>query len=155
MRVIPDPTANICEGFLLILNFFQNFQFFQNFLTSDILPPRGITRAIVYRMSSDFAYLQLKPISPTYNFYIENEFRDFPGDPKIDLKVTVNCRPSITVFFVPGVLLTEGESPPLQGMWGGKVNRQPGYRARNLQRRGFLALGSFSKLTRDSPKNPG
>ena len=35
-----------------------------------------------------------------------------------------------------GVLLTEVEASPLQVMCGGAVNRQPGYRARNLQRRG-------------------
>ena len=98
---------------------------------------RGITSPIVYRMSWGFACLQLNPIRPGHMFYIENEFRNFPGELKIYLKILVNCQPSIIVFFPPGVNL-QRESSPLQVMWGGAVNRQPGYRARNLQRRGFL-----------------
>ena len=37
-------------------------------------------------------------------FLIENEFRDFPGKREMYSKILVNCRPSITVFFLPGVL---------------------------------------------------
>ena len=64
--------------------------------------------SIFYKMSLGFACLHLNPIFRGHIFYIENELANFPGESKIYLKVTVNCRPSITVFFVPGVLLTEG-----------------------------------------------
>ena len=33
-------------------------------------------------------------------------------------------------------------------MWGGAVNRQPGYRARNLQRRGFARAESLPDYSR-------
>ena len=88
---------------------FSHFRFFSKiFKSHDSYARRGITPPIVYRMSWGFACLQLNPISRGHIFYIENELGNFPGESKIYLKVTVNCRPSITVFFVPGVLLTEG-----------------------------------------------
>ena len=35
----------------------------------------------------------------------------------------------------------------LRSMWGGAVNRQPGYRARNLQRRGFSRIEIIPERT--------
>ena len=43
---------------------------------------------------------------------------------------------------------------PLQVMWRGAVNRQPGYRARNLQRSGFSRRRSIPTLSRDSSTTP-
>ena len=89
-----------------ISKFFQNLKICKIFRSQNRSAGRGITRPVFYVWSWGFACLQLKPVSPTRFFYIENEFRNFPGERKIYSKIPVNCRPSITVFFLPGVLLT-------------------------------------------------
>ena len=106
--IISDARASFHDDSLLSFRIFMFFNFSIFFRSQYSLARHGITRPIVYRMSWGFACLQLNPIRPGHIFYIESEFRNFPGEPKIYLKVLVNCRPSITVFFVPGVLLTEG-----------------------------------------------
>ena len=42
--------------------------------------------------------------------------------------------------------VTEWNSSTLQVMWDGAVNRQPGYRARNLERRGYRAPPPRTKM---------
>ena len=69
----------------------------------------------------------------------ENELRNFQRETKLHRNFPLNCVPTFAAFYSWGVLLPEEESSPLQVMWSGAVNRQPGYRARNLQRRGYRA----------------
>ena len=126
-------TPDISRASWLNSRIFNFFRIFKIFRSQNRSAGRGITRPIVYVWSRGFACLHLKHISRTRFFYIENEFRNFPGERKIYSKILVNCRPSIIVFFLPGVLLTESSSP-LQVTWDGAVNRQPSYRTRNCQR---------------------
>ena len=62
----------------------------------------------------------------------------------------LNCRGLLGGFVSGGALLDRVN--PLLCMWGGAVNRQPGYRARNLQRRGFRE-GRTLPEARDSWRN--
>ena len=70
----------------------------------------------------------------------QNEFRNFSQETK-----------EIAAILVPGVLLDSVN--PLLCMWGGAVNRQPGYRARNLQRRGCLSTKSIPEATATFPND--
>ena len=57
---------------------------------------------------------------------------------------------SATVYYFQSSILSSASyrvvSSPLQVMWSGAVNRQPGYRARNLQRRGYQAPPPRAKI---------
>ena len=131
-RILAPPrnfltTMRFLEDSWLDLRILHFFKIFKISRPHNISARHGITRAIVYAWSWGFASASRQFVSRGHMFYIENELRKFPGERKIHSKVTVNCRPSITVFFLPGVLL----------MSNGAVNRQPGHRAGNLRRRGL------------------
>ena len=73
-------------------------------------------------------------------FYPEGHqtFKDYAREPaeiqpetKNRQKIPQNSGVLLEPFDRGGVLLPEGRTSPLQVMWRGAVNRQPGYRARN------------------------
>ena len=68
----------------------------------------------------------------------KNELGTISQETKETEKATQNLPTNLVAILLPGVLLDSVN--PLLCMWGGAVNRQPGYRARNLQRRGLLAF---------------
>ena len=118
---LEDPGSNL--EFSIFFKIFKNFQVSGRFIWTWNNSAHSLCMKLRFCMSSAKTYFS------NAIFYIENEFRNFPGERKIYSKILVNCRPRIIVFFLPGVLLTESSSP-LQVMCSGAVNRQPGYRAR-------------------------
>ena len=66
----------------------------------------------------------------------ENELWNFLPDWKLHQKFFLNCASCFPASLLAGLLL----------MWSGAVNRRPGYRARNLQRRGHRAPPPRSKI---------
>ena len=81
---------------------------------------------------------------------IQNELANLSREAKEAEKARQNLPTNLLAILVPGVLLTESSSP--LHMWGGAVNRQPGYRARNLQRRGFLSTRHISRRSESYTK---
>ena len=106
-----------------------------------VAPRKVVSRMMIWSWA--FACTSLEGVSRWALKLLRNVFADseifLKNHPKIILK-SAGCRGAVC----PGGVLL---------MWGGAVNRQPGYRARNLQRRGFSSAGRFPEYSRMSLSN--
>ena len=131
-RDIPWSHTSVPEDPGSILEFSIFSRFSKKFRSQSRSAGRGITRPKVYVWGWDFACLQLKPISSIRFFLYWKRIQKFSRGTENLVKNPGKLSAKYHRFLPAGCI-----------MWGGAVNRQPGYRARNLERRGWSPENRF------------